>query len=72
MLGPRDGEVISIVEPLPAIEIMIQPDAPDGDREYDIAIYTLERNARPGVFYYTYARTVHHKEGERPDDNEDR
>jgi hypothetical protein len=59
MLGPRDGEVLSIVEPKPVIEVMIQPDGrhrrEDEALEYDLAIYTLERNVSPGVFTYTYS-----------------
>lgn len=62
-LGPRDGETISIVEPKSEIEIMIapsgrhvaQPNKGDDEVEYDIAIYTLDRNIKPGVFRYNYA-----------------
>lgn len=68
MLGPRDGEVVSIVEAKPSIEIMIAPsgrhvDQPhqDDDLEYDIAVYTLDRNIKPGVFRYEYAGLKHKK-----------
>ena len=67
MLGPRDGEVISIVQANPTIEIMIQPEAPDGDREYDIAIYRLGRNLRPGVFQYNFESISHRTEPETPE-----
>lgn len=69
MLGPRDGEIISIVEAKPSIEIMIapsgrlaaQPDKGDDELEYDIAVYTLDRNIKPGVFRYEYAGIKHRK-----------
>lgn len=65
MLGPRDGEVVSIVEAKPSIEIMIQPSGrhveTDEEAEYDIAVYTLDRNIKPGVFRYEYAGIKHRK-----------
>lgn len=57
MLGPRDGEVLAIVEPKPEIEVMLQPSGDgrgDDKADYDVAIYTIGRHLKPGVFQYNY------------------
>lgn len=67
MLGPRDGEVVSIVEPRPEIKIMLAPpevghgkhkEVPDEEApDYDVAVYTLGPHLAPGVFQYNYDHT---------------
>lgn len=52
-LGPRDGEKVTIVEPVDTIEIMT--DAAMEGGEYDSHIYTRQDPAlRSGVYRYTY------------------
>lgn len=71
MLGPRDGEVLALVEPTLSISIMCEPSDPK-HHEYDEHLYLREQEPRePGIYYYIHAG-IRPTESEQPhEDSQD-
>lgn len=54
MLGPRDGEVLDVVEALPEITVMAEPVNVD-TAEYSEYVYErADEPVKPGVWRYNY------------------
>ena len=66
-LGPRDGEVLQVVEATERITVMAEPMQPD-KHEYTEYVYErADEPIKPGVWNYNYVAPV---ATEREDDDE--
>jgi hypothetical protein len=70
-LGPRDGEVVQVVEAKRQITVMAEPLDPDRNEYTEYVYERAEEPVKPGVYIYNYAGpAAPHKEDdhEGPED----
>lgn len=53
-LGPRDGEVIGVVEAVKRIVIMADPIRPDTSEYTEYVYERVDEPVKPGVYNYNY------------------
>lgn len=53
-LGPRDGEVVHVVDALTTISVMAEPLQPDRNEYTEYVYQRADEPVKPGVYIYNY------------------